>query len=627
MKRIMTALIMVGATTASGDWLLDWPLAGASNYYAPIMVQELFDAVTERQDLVGIAPLSIVETWATDSGNVTTTNAIGDFVQGSATGRTYLTRYFVDALTTGIEGLVTQFVARTLGRNSYTLSGFPLGVLGQPDGTYTYLVGNPDPPFPGGATYENIFTNATGNTNWWFGQLNGRWTAGTRKRPIFPFSAWTAEFFPCPIGPESDDWNDLSSCNPLFDIPGESTALAGGFDLYLSQSNAVGDYPQEIPAQTLAALFDYRGIGRVTNTSTNAWGYITNGTALWTRTPEMLQFWTLADTHYTGVWSFVDRDTFDSNYYDTATAWLQYYPNGTNTWVPVGNVTVTGQVLDVSDQSLSGDVETVTAAATPVALTKAWYSVSGITITNAPAHTGDVFAVAWSNDLALYGSMPYYLYVEDLDERWAVLDELRWTFLGATSNNVTNDGVLTWSNPWLPYEWYSTTQAVTWAAAKTGTEAAYGSNPAWPSAGVPPTSGTAGRTNGPIFEAAMVGVETYPYATVTVDEWSNRTKRVQFYVNFRHGAYIGPGPGSGTVPTWDVQTATNINPVPYRWELAEVTANFSTSAVRSTVLYGSTNQPPNWDAQPTGFDLEQFGYANQGQAVIEWDRTGGLNKK
>lgn len=176
-----------------------------------------------------------------------------------------------------------------------------------------------------------------------------------------------------------------------------------------------------------AGIFDRNGLGYIVpeTVTTNAGGYVTGGTAYYTRQPEVQRIWLLSELHNaTSGWAHVDVGAFDTRMYDTnILPVVTYLQGGTNPLTTI-SMTITGLVLNVSNQTTYGTSEVVSVSSTTTACTLPWYDISNLTTVSTAPNTGDVLSVAYTNEIVLYGDSSYRLYAEDLDERYYVLKNL-----------------------------------------------------------------------------------------------------------------------------------------------------------------------------------------------------------
>jgi hypothetical protein len=176
------------------------------------------------------------------------------------------------------------------------------------------------------------------------------------------------------------------------------------------------NYPDYFPNTSFQSILQQYNIG-----------IVTNGVGYFSRRSPTTSEWVLAESHYTGAWVFADVQTFNTNYFTTNFyPIIKYIPAvATNPLIPV-SVLVTGKVLNVTNQTLAYKGETITLAGTNTILSNYWYDIMGMTPSSA-SRTGDVLSVIWTNEVPIYGNWEYELDASALDERWYVLNSLRYT--------------------------------------------------------------------------------------------------------------------------------------------------------------------------------------------------------
>lgn len=212
-------------------------------------------------------------------------------------------------------------------------------------------------------------------------------------------------------------------------------------------------YPSDFPMCSRAALFDSLGIGYVTNKVTDAWNFITNGDAYYTRYPVSTSKWFLTELAYlsNGCWATNIIGSNALRYYETVKPVAIFYAG-----IVAGSprtFTLYGEALVTSNQTVTNKTELVTVSpSSTTALTELWYRITNITA-SANGETGCVFAVLYTNPHPVYGDAPYEIYAKDLDERWKVLNSLRWTRAAANwtrgKNGMINEGY-SWEGPTDP---------------------------------------------------------------------------------------------------------------------------------------------------------------------------------
>lgn len=198
--------------------------------------------------------------------------------------------------------------------------------------------------------------------------------------------------------------------------------------LYVTGRYGPTDYPEfgDFDESFAGALY-YENIGAVTNITTNDFGFITGGTANFTRYPEQTNKFLLAESSFTtnGVWLFNKIATNEAYRYDQTMPHVYYYAAGTNPFENL-TVTLTGLILtNPATQKLASGSEVVSVTeSNGVDLTNLWWSVTNIACT-APANTGDTLAVQYTGTFPIYGDWPFELYAKDLDERQLAINRLR----------------------------------------------------------------------------------------------------------------------------------------------------------------------------------------------------------
>ena len=204
------------------------------------------------------------------------------------------------------------------------------------------------------------------------------------------------------------------------------------FTSYFSSTNASGVKPTTLPMCNPAAVLSYTGGGFVTNTTDDGWGAISGGEAYFTRLNNHTANWTLGevtqiDTNGTTVFNQIE--TFDTRYYSESFPHVRYVPGGTNQQESV-NITIQGLRLIQTNQTTEVAEEVVSVSSNNTVCTIHWYSVTNMIVaTNTlSANAGDWYALAYTNEVHLYGNQPYILTAEQLQEHYAYINALRWTF-------------------------------------------------------------------------------------------------------------------------------------------------------------------------------------------------------
>ena len=187
----------------------------------------------------------------------------------------------------------------------------------------------------------------------------------------------------------------------------------------------IGGLVHDFPTESKAGLFDRTGIGFATNLTTNVAGYVTGGTAYYTRQPPTTRNWLIAELHAaTNGWTDIDIGDFDIKYFNTNVFPIVTYIQGGTNSLATTSLTITGDALNTSNQTLFATSEIVSVSSTTTLCTVQWFDITSITTASTINNTGDVFAISYTNEIALYGDRPYRLYSSDLDERWTVLTNL-----------------------------------------------------------------------------------------------------------------------------------------------------------------------------------------------------------
>ena len=228
---------------------------------------------------------------------------------------------------------------------------------------------------------------------------------------------------------------DLMSCYLAYNAASNSTAwhkTAYTSDIVYSvagtdHTNTATIYPiTSIPYETPRNLFTHAKIGYVESPISNQFNIVTNGTAYWTRQPPMTNQWVLAETHYTGAWSYVEISQFEKRLYSTNTPVLKYIMGGTNPLTGSFDVTINGTFLNVTNQTTPAGSEIVSISSTnETATTKPWYNISSISVA-ANFNTNDTVSLYYNGSFTLYGWWPYTLYAADLNERYEAIKRLKY---------------------------------------------------------------------------------------------------------------------------------------------------------------------------------------------------------
>ena len=189
--------------------------------------------------------------------------------------------------------------------------------------------------------------------------------------------------------------------------------------------------PPYLPTESVAGMFLRYGVGYVTNLTSNAWRWVDGGDYEWTKQSATTSGWLLAETHYStndSAWHFVNQQTFDTNYYLPPNMYpaVVYTSSGTNySNLPI-SLTVSGEVLNITNQTLSTTSEVINVTSSNTPMTKYWYSISSLASATSVSNA-DVLAIVWTNELVHYGAWAFQLDAHTLDERWTIINGLRWT--------------------------------------------------------------------------------------------------------------------------------------------------------------------------------------------------------
>lgn len=260
----------------------------------------------------------------------------------------------------------------------------------------------------------------------------------------------------------------------------------GEFTDYFGILDAATNYAPTFPYITdPAEILSYTNIGYYTNEYVDAFGVIsaTNdylfqkiGASDWyfTRSPPTTQNWNLADIGTTTSFVFRANTPLDYNHFDVDVFPALVFSSGsTQEWVDV-HVVITGTVFSVVEgksvnseyvgidptwaaypkqQQTNGATETVLLTTNNVQLTQRWKSLTDMTSTNAAfANSGHTWSVVYTNEVTLYGESDWILTANDMNERRAFLDSMRWmTLVGEPTNNANYH--------WFGYDWSSMTRS------------------------------------------------------------------------------------------------------------------------------------------------------------------------
>ena len=217
------------------------------------------------------------------------------------------------------------------------------------------------------------------------------------------------------------------------------TNAGGSYAAYL-QAN--GD---AFPMESMTGLLTRLDIGHVA----------TNGLAEWSRRAPTTSNWVLAESHYTGAWSFAYVQTFGTNFYEQGVLpVLRFLPALSTNAIPASlSATLSGVRYNTNTWALASGTETIAISLTNQPLSNAWYSVTNIAL-NQSAVTGDVFAVLFTNEIPIFGNWEFEIDAQALDERQQALNALRWTTTAEWYNHGTTNYQTIIEQ--LPYTYMST---------------------------------------------------------------------------------------------------------------------------------------------------------------------------
>lgn len=408
----------------------------------------------------------------------------------------------------------------------------------------------------------------------------------------------------------------------------------GSFDTWFALGSGT-NHPQSIPMWNGAALFSQLGIGYVTNItiSTNAWGsnLVSGGDYYFTRYPVQTgAVWTLFESAYHGYWTTNVIASKDIQYYDAGLPKAVYITTGS---IPSISFTInglrflTGQTNQekpfVTDYT-TNDSETISISAMTNSLTKMWYSISNVTCVSV-ANTGDVLAIQYVNPHKTFGSHPFTLYSEDFDERWRVLDSLRWT---SPQLEFISGGELWEKNSSVAGEPIQT-NTLSWGQAMS---LAAASNPVAYS----PWSHYAGRvTYGSVNSNSFYNEETGEWDIVVPFYiaqilWASNGVALKTATNQTTKAYLyfktGTNDPYGRPQEWDDQYDTDYGPIEQYKEYS-VAYTISNSHIQTlTNWYGGTNTPsgwrwcdePIWDGYHNTNKIKGY-YITGVESLFKWD--------
>ena len=306
-------------------------------------------------------------------------------------------------------------------------------------------------------------------------------------------------------------WDESVTETKTVDQFTSTNPSAGGtYDSYFSTS-VMGVYPSGFLAANLANIYHYENVGFATNLTTNIWGYVTgsgqfpyyfNLFGFFGINPVRTQRWTMAESHYTGTWSFIDIETFPASTpkeNDLPICAWRYKTGGTNQIQSLPFL-VTGTVWSVPAVWTSsapyaglsrvsyGTSEVVTVTSSNGTLVGKWNDITGISCSSNAPNTTDVFVIYYTNVPIAhnpYGAVPFRnrrLYAENLDAFQRFINAMQWTDVGTLSwvaDAANNEYVWTGTstNNWLDAVDVCATSAPAIATANTlaesGTEGSY----------------------------------------------------------------------------------------------------------------------------------------------------------
>ena len=401
-------------------------------------------------------------------------------------------------------------------------------------------------------------------------------------------------------------------------------AVGGTYNAYLSTS-VTGAYPTAFLGANPANLYYYENIGFATNLTTNIWGWVTgssnyNFDMAYSVNPPRTQNWTLAESHYTGSWTFVDVGAFPGaslretelrpswNYITggtnqissipfliTGTVWSTWYYGYTvNAWRPIRATVATSETVTVTGSNgvLSGE----------------WRDITGISSASSGANTTDVFVVNYTNVPTAYISgapftytVPFSnakLYAENLDDFKRLINAMQWTDAGTlswTADSANNQYVWTGisTNDWL--------EAV--GACETSTPAVATAN-----------SLAESGTEGVCIKFIYPNISYRWTATATARKSKLVTPALPTNTEHQINWYIrGTTNDIGTYDDFGYGVSNGF------YRLFSTNAPTSDSIVTQAVGIGSTSFPPTWCDEPFDGTNTARGYKVNGQlGLSKW---------
>lgn len=420
-------------------------------------------------------------------------------------------------------------------------------------------------------------------------------------------------------------------------------AVSGTFTEWFDKG-ASTNHPTDFPMAIPASLFEMLQIGKVTNVTRDSYEVITNGEAYFTRYPMTTNSWLLYESTYTGGIGWKNNYIQEKGlrYYETIPPNAVYHLGGSVTQT-VTSFTISGTEIITSNQAGTNVSETIVLSTATTALSKIWYNVTNITTTSAGANTGDVLSIVYQNPHAVHGEHPYQIFAVDLDERWKVLDALRWTRKNVQAYGELHSG---WTPDIQPTGGLSPN---TWASAMGGAEAHENTN-----SGSAPDGKIAWgylAIMNPDEDKFWLAVKQYVSnhsvhrTGVNIDGWTNFYADATIYVKPLSndvGVQLN-SPLHGTIWASNVffslQGDTFVEEGKYKLQVETYTANGSNQTIYFGLPTNHTwNTAAEWPPQPPDFTWETFthyepwlkGYhINAAKVLFKWDAdsTNGIKWK
>ena len=234
-----------------------------------------------------------------------------------------------------------------------------------------------------------------------------------------------------------------------------------------NESNTIEPSPLSDARYTLPQMFRDTGVGLVYSTVTNTGGTtVTNHWAKWTRSPERRWNETLIEQHWSAEasnWVTVGGGPVEWSSTNIPDAWIiagEYYPV-LQYWPTNESISV-----DLTGRNTDGEGVSETLAGGGVSLVQ-WQSITGTPAVAgfSGTSTGAWWRLAYTNNIVVYGARPYWLYAKDLDERYRVLNAMRYTAGEPALPGDITDG----------HEWRSRAESSTntWSGLRSLAEAAW----------------------------------------------------------------------------------------------------------------------------------------------------------